>query len=256
MNERQMVVHTLLICAFLLLVMVGFGSFYILNPGQLGIHTRLGRIVSEDKDSGFYFKAPFIDDVHIINMRIQKCIIETESLSKDLQSVSIGIALNYQIENASSLYREVGTDFEQIIINPLAQESIKAIVARYTAEELIQQRHEAKDCVLQDIKERLIPRFIKLIDFNFVHLDFHDEFMRAVEDKQIAQQAAMTEKNLTEKVKQQNIQKRSLAEAEAYSLEVVKLNITPAIIELKKIEKWDGRLPIYTGNGTPFISLK
>jgi len=230
--------------------------YYILNPGEVGIHLRLGRIISEDRVSGIYFKMPLIDSISKINVQIQKCIIETESLSKDLQSVSIGIALNYKIEDAISLYREVGTAFESVIINPLAQESIKAIVARYTAEELIQQRHSAKDQVLMDIKERLVPRYIKLVDFNFIHIDFHKEFMKAVEDKQIAQQAAMTEKNLTEKVKQKIIQQKSLADAEAYSLEVVKKSITPEIIELKKIEKWNGVMPTYVGGGMPLISLK
>jgi len=95
-----------------------------------------------------------------------------------------------------------------------------------------------------------------LIDFNFIHIDFHKEFMKAVEDKQIAQQAAMTEKNLTEKVKQKIIQQKSLADAEAYSLSVIRQSITPEIIELKKIEKWDGSLPKYVGSGTPLISIK
>lgn len=228
--------------------------FYILNPGEVAIHLRLGRVVAENTISGLYFKVPVIDTVSKINVQIQKCNIETESLSKDLQSVSIGVALNYKIEDAVSLFREVGINFEQVIINPLAQESIKAIVARYTAEELIQERHKAKDQVLQDIKDRLVHRYIKLIDFNFIHIDFHKEFMKAVEDKQIAQQAAMTEKNLTEKVKQKIIQQKSLADAEAYSLEVVKQSITPELIELKKIEKWNGVLPTYMGQATPLIS--
>lgn len=240
--------------------------FYILNPGYLGIHLRMGRIVSVDRDSGLYFQAPLIDDIVMINTRIQKCIIETESLSKDLQFVSIGIALNYQVEDALSLWKEVGRDFEQVIINPLAQESIKAIVAQYTAEELIQQRHEAKDRVLNDIRDRLVPRFIRLIDFNFVHLDFHDEFMRAVEGKQIAQQTAMTEKNLTEKVLQKIVQQKALADADAYemrlkadtsaySMKVARQNITDEFLELKKIEKWNGELPKYVGNGVPLLSL-
>ncbi len=239
---------------FLISSIILVNSYYVLNPGEVGIHLRLGRVVSEDSVSGLYFKIPFIDSIFKINVQIQKCMIETESLSKDLQSVSIGVALNYKIEDAISLYREVGINFEEVIINPLAQESIKAIVARYTAEELIQERHQAKDQVLLDIKDRLILRYIKLIDFNFMHIDFHQEFMKAVEDKQIAQQAAMTEKNLTEKVKQKIIQQKSLADAEAYSLNVVKQSITPLMIELKKIEKWDGKLPTYMGQATPLIS--
>ncbi len=241
---------------------LSYGAFYIVEPGYTALHMRLGQVVAVRETSGSYFKIPLIDNINYINNRICKSVIETTALSKDLQSVSIGVAINYRINDAVKLFRTVGTEFETVIIDPFAQESIKAVVAKYTAEDLIQFRHAAKDKVSLELGERLLPLNIMLIDFNFVHSDFSPDFIKAVEEKQIAEQSAKTAKNLTEKVKEEAVQLKSRAEAEAYALQVKKDSVTPELIALKKvdallkaIEKWDGRLPRVSGGNTPFINL-
>jgi regulator of protease activity HflC (stomatin/prohibitin superfamily) len=247
--------HRLKLVLWFVLIFVVNKPWYTVRPGQVAIRTRFGKIVSVDRQGGLFYKTPFIERVTYLNTRIVKAHIETNSLSKDLQFVSIGIAINYQIDDALLLYREIGNDYEKVVIDPLAQESIKAVVARYTAEQLIQHRHEAKDAVLTDIKERLLPRYITLIDCNFTHLDFHQEFMNAVESKQIAQQAAMTSHNLTEKVREEMQQKKLKIDMDAYELKVLRDQTTPLLLELKKIEKWDGKLPRLMGAGSPLISF-
>lgn len=250
------------------LVTLGFlligipAAFYIVEPGYTALHLRLGQIIAAHETSGWYIKAPLVDTVIYINNRICKTVIETTALSKDLQTVSIGVAINYKINNAISLYQTVGTNFEHVIIDPFAQESIKAVVAKYTAEDLIQYRHDAKEKVISELKNRLEPLNITLIDFNFVHSDFSSDFIKAVEEKQIAEQSAKTARNLTEKVKEEALQTKSKAEAEAYALTVKKEAVTQELIELKKaealikaIEKWDGKLPQVSGGNTPFINL-
>lgn len=254
------IVSVFLMSVFLLFSYLGF---YIVNPGYTALHLRLGRFVGANEVSGCYFKVPFIDTIIYINNRISKSIIETTALSKDLQFVSIGVALNYRITDAIKLYQTVGVDFETVIIDPYAHESIKAVIAQYTAEDLIQYRHNAKDKVCVELRERLRPLNIELIDLNFVHSDFSPEFIKAVEEKQIAQQSAMTSKNLTEKVKEEALQTKSRSDAEAYALRVKKESVTQELIALKKaeafikaIEKWDGKMPTVMGGNTPFINLK
>lgn len=236
--------------------------YYIVPPGQTALHLRMGRFTGYHDVSGWYFKYPVLDSIIYINNRICLAEIETTALSKDLQTVSIGVAINYRISDAIKLYQTVGTEFSDIIIDPFTQESLKAIVAKYTAEDLIQYRHEAKDRVFAELKDRLNPLYITLIDFNFVHSDFSIDFIKAVEEKQIAEQSAKTAKNLTEKVKEEVLQTRSRAEAEAYALKIKKESVTHELIELrlaeaqlKAIEKWDGKLPQVSGAHTPFINL-
>lgn len=256
MSELKMllkiVLPTLIISGCIALAM---NAWYIVDPGYTSLHIRLGKVVDVNKNSGWYLKAPFIDSIIYINNRICKSEIETAALSKDLQFTQIGVAINYKIEDAYELYRTVGTDFDNVIINPYAQESIKAVVAKYTAEDLIRCRHEAKNKVYEELKDRLAPLNITLIDFNFVHLDFSPEFIKAVEDKQIAQQSAMTAKNITEKVKEEAVQTKAQAEAEAYALTVRKNALTPELIKIKAIEKWDGVLPKMMSGSVPFINV-
>jgi regulator of protease activity HflC (stomatin/prohibitin superfamily) len=112
------------------------------------------------------------------------------------------------------------------------------------------------------LKERLSSQHILLVDFNFIHLDFSKDFIHAVEEKQIAEQSAKTAKNLTEKIKEEAIQTRARAEAEAYALQIKKESVSAGLIELKQIEaqmkaieKWDGVLPRMTGQAVPMIPL-
>ena len=261
---KKMLLYSIIIF-FIMLNIVGgiaYHSFFIVNPGEIVLHMRLGKVIATHEQSGCYTKMPFIDSIITVNNRICKTVIETTALSKDLQFVSIGVAINYKIDNAVKLYQTVGTNFEQVIIDPFAQESIKAVVAKYTAEDLIQYRHDAKDKVFNELRERLLPLHISLIDFNFVHSDFSPDFIKAVEEKQIAEQSAKTARNLTEKVKEEALQIKSKADEEAYSLKVKKETVTADLIALKKaeallkaIEKWDGKLPHVAGSTTPLLNL-
>jgi regulator of protease activity HflC (stomatin/prohibitin superfamily) len=244
------------------LLLSAFDSYYIVEPGYTAIHLRMGSMLYAHTDSGAYFKMPFIDSVILINNRISKTTISTHSLSKDLQTVSTEVAINYRINDAMKLYKTVGTNFDEVILNPYSQEAIKAINARYTAEDLIRCRETVKEEVFNELKKRLDPVFIELVDFNFVHLDFTEGFIRAVEEKQIAEQSAKTAHNLTEKVKEEMTQTKCRADADAYALNAKKLAVTPQLVELKKIdaflkaiEKWDGKLPSYTGGPTPMLSM-
>lgn len=264
MNERKAIQLAFFTLSSLVLLALVFYSlpYYVLAPGFTALHMRLGAFKTAQTEAGAYFKLPLVDSVIYIDNRILKSVIETNALSKDLQTISIGVAINYRISDAIQLYKSVGTDFEKVIINPFAQESVKAVCAKFTAEDLIQYRHEAKEKVVNELKERLAPLNITLIDFNFIHSDFSREFIHAVEEKQIAIQSAITAKNLTEKVKEEVLQTRSRAEAEAYALKIKKESVTPDLIELKKIEaqlkaieKWDGRLPQVSGDSTPFINI-
>lgn len=237
-------------------------SLFIVNPGFAAIQLRMGQIIRTVEESGMYLKAPGIDSVVYIDKRINKTNIETPAMSRDLQSVQIGMVINYRVQDALKIYQNVGTHFEKIIIEPFAHESVKAVVAKFTAEDLIQYRHDAKDKVVGELRQRLGLQHIMLVDFNFIHLDFSKDFIHAVEEKQIAEQSAKTSKNLTEKIKEEALQIRTRADAEAYAFQVQKESVSDNLIKLKQIEaqmyaikKWNGVLPRMTGKAVPMISF-
>lgn len=258
----KLITSIIFAAAAFIVLMVAMGSFYIVSPGYTAIKVRLGEIVDVSSSSGFYTKRPLVDNIVILNTRIKKSSIETTALSKDLQSVSIGITMNYRIKDALKLYRELGVNYKHTIIKPFAQETIKAITAQFTAENLIQYRHKAKELILSELCERLESLYLEVIDFNIVYLDFSNDFINAVERKQIALQEAITAKNLTQKVNEEAIQAMRRSDAEAYALKIKKECATQDLINLKKIEtikvaidKWNGVLPRIITSGSSLLQL-
>lgn len=240
---------------FLIMFIITGNPYYIVHPGETAIRLRFGSIIDSQRESGMYTRVPFIDEIIIINNRMCKFEIDLMGgLSKDLQSVNTKFIINYKIDNAISLYRSIGTDFENIIIRPFAIESIKSGLSKYTAEHLIQFRDEAKEIIFNDLKNRLRNFDITIIDVSFASAQFSSEFMLSVERKQVAEQEAKTSKNMTEKIREEAIQIKTIADAEAYSLNIKKQSLTSELIELKKIEKWNGILPQVTGN-VPTIKI-
>ena len=233
--------------------------FYMVDPGETALHLRAGTFIAQISEPGCYFQFPFIDSIITINNRIQKVTIETQAMSKDLQRVSVGIAINYRICDPLLLYRKVGLSYEETIINPLAQEAIKAVMAKYSAEDLIVFRHEVKDKIYIDLNTKLTNSYIALSDLNFIHSDFSKDFNEIVEEKQIAEQTAKRAKNITESIREEALQSRLksdaeayaikvMADAEAYSIKAKRESVTKDIVMLKAIEKWNGTVPrVITG---------
>jgi len=254
MNKEKWIVRLSLFFAILIII-VAFIPYYQLDPGITGLHLRFGRIINVNREGGIYFKMPLIDSVIEMPNGIQKCSIETSALSKDLQAISIGIDVNYRYINEVELYKATRGEPEKVILKPFCHESIKAIIAQYTAEDLIQNRHEAKEKIYVDLKSRLKPHYIDFVEVNFAHADFSSEFIHAVESKQIALQESMKAKNLTEKVRETALQTKLIADAEAYAQQIKKQSATRELAQLKAIEKWDGVLPRVVSGAIPFIDL-
>ena len=140
------------LAACALLIIIG-SPFFLVNPGFAGIHLRFGRVYDIKLSPGYYAKYPFVDSVVSIDMRIKKSVIKTEAFSKDLQTVDIEVAINHRIKEPFTLYQNIGLGYEQVVIDPFTQESVKAVIAMFTAEELTQHRNKAKEYVKEDLKQ-------------------------------------------------------------------------------------------------------
>ncbi len=232
-----------IIIALGLLYLFSMRPWFIVEPGFAVVHTRMGKIINTHTDSGLYFMIPLTDTAISIDMRIKKSVIKTEAFSHDLQIIDAEVAINHRVSNPFEVYKNIGKDYETTVIDPFTQESVKAIIATFSAEALTQHRNEAKEMVKEDLRKSLELVHIKLVDFNFIHADFHDDFIKSVEAKQIAEQRAKQAKYETDMTKERAIQKREMADADAYALKVQKEMATPQLSLLKAIEKWDGKLP-------------
>ncbi len=244
--------------AFLILVILFATGFpiTIVQAGHRGVPHRFGRVFDWTVNEGIHWVGFFTSVTHF-EVRTRKIEVEADSASKDLQSVQTIIALNYHADpgNVNKLYQEIGVNYNDRIIQPAIQESVKAATAQFTAEELITKRPEVKALIRQELEDRLHNRYIVVDEFSIVDFSFSKEFDAAIEAKQTAEQQALKAQRDLERVKLEAQQQIENAKAEAEALRLQKQQITPDLVQLRWIEKWNGELPQYMGSMSPFVGL-
>lgn len=240
-----------------LVVFIVLNSFTTVPAGHTGVVTKFGAVSDTVLEEGLHFKIPFITQVIYIDNRVLKTEVSSSSASKDLQTVESTIALNYRVNktNSTSLYKNVGTDFENVIINPAIQECVKAVTAQYTAEELVTSRQEVGDRMRELLSEKITPYGLNIEIFNIISFDFSEEFNAAIEAKQTAQQNALKAEQDLARVKVEAEQQIEQAKAEAESYRLKNQEITKETLLMEWINKWDGKLPAVSGSGDTILDI-
>ena len=251
MKSLKVVGITLAVVLVVVFILI-FGSITSVPTGHAGIKTRFGAVQNDIISEGLNFHAPFIEDIKIMDCRTQKTDVEGESSSKDLQAITTNLAVNYKVnkEKAFDLYKTVGVDYEDIIIDPAIQEAMKTTLAQYNAEEIITKRELVAKQLEETLEKKLEDRGIDIEAINIVNLSFSQAFDDAIEKKQIAEQETKKAQQELEKVKIEAEKRVVQAEAEAESLKAQKEQITEELLKLRQIEneakwieKWNGQLP-------------
>ena len=194
----------------------------------------------------------------LVDNRVLKAEADCSSASKDLQTVRSTIAVNYKVMNSysASVYKNIGMDYESVIIIPAVQECVKAVTARFTAEELITNRQNVSDLMSEQLKEKIGSYGIDVQIFNIISFDFTEEYNAAVEAKQTAQQNALKAEQDLQRVKVEAEQTVAEAQAEAEAYRLKSEQITPEVLLMSYIDKWDGKLPTVAGeNGSMLIDI-
>ena len=243
------------ICAIALIVLILFtSSFTTIKSGEVGVRVRFGKVVDKSTNEGVNFKIPFIERIEKMNVKVQKTEVQTSSSSKDLQEVEMNLAVNYRIDRkqATYLYKNVGVNYQSVVLEPAIEESIKAVTSKYTAEELITNRSEVSTKCMEELSKKVNKYGIDVSDFNITNFNFSEEFNKAIEEKQVAEQKVLTAKQELEKERIEAEKKIVKAEAERQANELKQQTLTDNIIKEKFIEKWNGELPKVTSDSNIF----
>lgn len=257
--------RTLFIVVGAALLLLIFKPWVQIGAGERGIVQNFGAVQDRVLGEGIHFKMPIVQTVVNMDVKIQKAITDAASSSSDLQDVDLAVALNYHIipEKANLVFQTIGVQFKERIIDPAIQEVMKAVSARYTAEELITKRPAVSSEMREALTTRLLESNIAVDAFSIISFSFSQTFTDAIEAKQTAEQNALKAKRDLDRIKVEAEQTIAAATAEAEALRLQKMNISPDLIELRKIEanlkaieKWNGILPSVTGSGSvPFIGI-
>lgn len=256
------------IIALVLGLVIGTVTAYLpfvsVNSGNVGIVLKFKEAQPNVLEPGLHMYNPFTSEVIEWTTQILKSSDASQGSTKDIQQVTIKWALNWRIDskNVIQVYKTIGTDIESRVIDPAMQEAIKAVSARYTAEELITQREQMRTEVKTSVAQKLARYGLTVEEFSVTDFSFSTKFTNAIEAKQEAEQLAAKAKNDLDRIRVEAEQKVAQAQAEAAALRAQKQEITPELLELRKIEmqreaiqKWDGQLPQNTGGYVPFLNL-
>jgi len=167
--------------------------------------------------------------------------------------------MNYHLDPkaVNKVWQDVGKNYNTRIIAPSIQEGVKAVTARFTAEELITKREEVKEQIKANLTIRLSEHAIMVDEFNIIDFEFSPSFNEAIESKVKAEQLKLKADRDLERIKIEKEQMIAAAQgkAEAIRIEAQALIQNPKVVELRWIEKWDGKVPTYWGGATPFIGI-
>lgn len=250
---HKIVKYVLLAIIVIFLIITFFNSFKTIPTGFIGVKTRFGQVQDTMLNEGLNLKIPFIEKIVLMDCRTQKTEYTMEASSKDLQKISnYKIAINYNItkDTANQLYKSVGVDYKNIIVEPAIQSVMKDSVANFTAEELITKRSEVAQFALNKLTEKFQNSGITLTGLDILDLSFSEEFDTAVEQKQIVEQETQKAQYELEKARVENQKKIENAQADAEVMAAQNSQITDNYLRLKEIEnqkamieKWNGQLP-------------
>lgn len=232
-------------------------SFKIINAGEVGIKTRFGKIIGNQLNEGLSYKIPIIEKITKITVKVKKFEVDGTSASKDLQDVVINVAVNYKVlpNKATNIFRNVGTSYEETILAPAIQESVKAISALYTAQELITERQEVSTKMQEKLENKVEKYGLSIDNFNIINFNFSAAFNTAIEEKQVAEQKVATAQNALLKAKIEAEQKIVEAEASAKANQLMQQSLTEGILTQRFIEKWNGILPVVNGTGNNILDI-
>ena len=241
MIKKRTIGIALGIIGILMLVMT---SVVTIGTGRVGVVTNFGRVTGRELGEGISLKMPFgIESVSVYDVKVQKETAATTAATKDLQDVAAEVVLNFHLNrgDVSKIHQTVGVMYGDKLISPALQEVFKSAAAKYNASELITERSSLKNEVYNQLKDRLGKYGIVVDDVSITNFKFSESFGRAIEDKQVAQQNAERAKfNL------------DAAKTDAEAQRVQSETLSDNYLKKQAIDKWDGKMPTYMGNGSVF----
>ena len=261
------------IIALIVIGVIAAAAVTIVDAGHRGVllHWNAVDLTIAPLDEGLHFVVPFADSVVQMEVRTLKIIKATSSASKDLQTVSTEVTVNYHpsVESIHYLYKEVGLDYESRIIQPAIEEVVKQVTANYNAEELITKRPLVKSDIEIEIGKRLTEYNIQTDVVSITDFQFSVLFAQAIESKVEAEQKAFKAENDLRRIQVEALQSEAIAQGiakaniaqaqgEAQAIKIINqaLASNPWYLEWLKIQAWDGVLPLVVGqDGTPFIQI-
>ena len=257
--EINFAVLAIIAIALITLFVIVKKSYFTTQTGTVDV-VYAGGSISRVVDPGPHFKIPFYETAKPFEVITLSMSVQTVAASKDLQPIRTSVTLNHSVDRAKvqSLLQKHGWNYAENIIKPRLYDTVKAVTAQYRSEELLANREIVKTRMSEILVRDLAAFNIRVDSVQVTDFSFSEVFMKSIEDKLKAEQDALRAKYELERVKVEAEQKIAMAKAEAETIQIqaeaIKAQGGQEYVQLKAIEKWDGKLPdTLSGSDIPFM---
>lgn len=242
---------------------VVLSTFTVISAGHQGVQVTLGQVNMKTLNEGLHFVNP-ISTVSEVSVRVTKAELKNANAgTKDLQIVHTDIVVNYRLDGnkVAHVYKEFGLELEDKILLPAVNESFKAVTAHYNSEELVTKRDEVSHAIHEQLQSKVAKYGLIVSEISLVNFGFSADYQAAIEQKVIATQQKLKAEQDLARIQVEAEQNIAKAKGEAESIRIQAQAIQNQggkdYVQLKSIEKWDGKLPtMMLGGSTPMINIK
>lgn len=252
-----------------LLVLYAFLSIHIVQPGYVGVVVQLGEVQNYTLPPGFYIRPWIFQNIVSFETRVRPHAFQAiDASSREYQSVKLTGSLNFSIDpaRAAELYSRLGSDFADRVMDAAFTDIIKEIVPQYAVTEILGKRDEIRSKTKERLADNLARYGINVDDIYLTNIAFSPEYTAAIEAKQVAAQQVEQQRQVLEQKRVQADQaeadaqgraRAAIAEAEGQATANKKIaeSISPTLIEYQRVQRWDGRMPLYQGQADVLLPV-
>lgn len=282
-NRRKWGIRAVIVLAVFLLL---YNSVILITPGYVGVFVKRngGGVSQTPLGVGFHMKMPILHEVVEYPIYMQTLILtksaregspyndEINVNSVEGQPISCDVSLSFELDPAKvpDLYTSFRTDIQTIMhgfVKQTIRQSMQETIGR---SEIVNFLGKDKAKIVaqtqEDLQRRLGGYGFIVKQFTLNEVRAPESIIRAIEAKNAMAQDALRSQNELQKREFEAQQKIVAAEANAKAIlteakaqaesnKLLSESLTPALVEYRRIEKWNGQLPQVSGGATPFITM-
>ena len=234
-----------------------FSSVTIINSGNTGVRVDFGRVSNTVLNEGVNFKIPFVSKIVQMNNKIQNVEMSAEGATQDKQSVNYTISINFRLspEKSAYVYKNVGKNYVETVLTPAIADAVKSNVSSYNAETLLTDRESLASDIQKSLNTYMEEYGIKITKVNVNDIQFSEKYTDAIEEKQILEEGIKKAELEKQKSEVEAETAKIKAQGEADANKIKSDSVTDQILQQQMIEKWDGKLPVVSGENGMMIDF-